>query len=83
MISIVLTWSMKQPSTSRMAIITSSTPKGDSPEPCTSVTSPLVPPEKLRICEKVVAPMTMNRIIPEMAAVPRSESSNAFQLSER
>ena len=69
--------------TSRITIITSNTPKGDSPEPCTSVTSPLVPPEKLRICEKVVAPMTMNRIIPEMAAVPRSESSKARHVSER
>jgi hypothetical protein len=32
---------------------------------------PLLAPENDRICEKVVAPTMMNRIIPEMPAVPR------------
>ncbi len=40
---------------------------------------PSVAPEKLRICENVVAPRMMNSIIPEMATVPCS----AFAIGAR
>ena len=33
---------------------------------------PLVAPEKLSTCEKVVAPRMMNRIVPDTATVPVS-----------
>ena len=46
-------------------------------------TRPLVAPEKVRTCENVVAPMMMNRITPEMAAVPRRASARPAQVSER
>jgi hypothetical protein len=43
----------------------------------------LVAPEKLRTCEKVVAPMMMNRMTPEIAAVPSSAFISARKVSER
>ena len=70
MISIMLTWSMKQPSTSRTSIIAQSTTTGVSRASRITVTSPLVAPEKARICEKVVAPTMISRMTPEMPAVP-------------
>ena len=82
-ISIMLTWSMKQPSSSRISSMTISTDQGDRPPPWTSATRPLVAPENARICENVVAPMMMNRMMPEMAAVPISALSRLSQLSER
>ena len=46
-------------------------------------TSPLLAPENDRICAKVVAPTMMNRIIPEIAAVPRSACSRFANVSAR
>ena len=42
-----------------------------------------VAPEKLRICENVVAPRIMNRIMPEIAVVPRSDFISASMVSTR
>ena len=42
------------------------------PCPEMSVTMPLVAPEKLSTCEKMVAPRMMNRIVPDTATVPVS-----------
>ena len=39
---------------------------------------PSVAPEKLRICENVVAPRMMNRIMPEIATVPRQRLASAL-----
>ena len=41
-------------------------------------TSPLLAPENDRICENVVAPTMMNRIIPDTVAAPRSAASRFF-----
>jgi hypothetical protein len=43
---------------------------GDRPCPMMPETMPSVAPEKLRICENVVAPRMMNRIIAEIITVP-------------
>ena len=40
-------------------------------------------PEKDRICENVVAPTMMNRIMPEMLAVPLSACSRFSIVSAR
>ena len=44
---------------------------------------PSVAPEKLRICENVVAPRMMNRIIAEIMTVPLSDAASAFRVSTR
>ncbi len=54
---------------------------GDRPPPVIAETRPLEAPEKLRICEKVVAPTMMKRIIPEMPMVPRSEARRLARVS--
>ena len=46
-------------------------------------TSPSVAPEKLRICENVVAPRMMNMIMPEMAIAPLSDFISASSVSAR
>ena len=46
-------------------------------------TSPSVAPEKLKICENVVAPRMMNMIMPEMAVAPLSDFIRACKLSTR
>ena len=78
--SIMLTWSTKQPRNSSIAIMPASTAHAGKPAPCTSATMPLVAPENDRICENVVAPMMMNRMMPVIAAVPLSACAIAFQV---
>ena len=55
----------------------------DSPCPETSATMPLVAPEKLSTCEKVVAPRMMNRIVPDTATVPVSAFIRFANVSAR
>ena len=55
----------------------------DSPCAETSPTMPLVAPEKLSTCAKVVAPMMMNRIVPDTATVPVSAFISAAQVRLR
>ncbi len=71
-ISIMLTWSTKQPRNSRITIMPISTVYIDSPCPAIRLTMPLVAPLKLSTCAKVVAPTMMNRMVPETATVPSS-----------
>ena len=82
-ISIMLTWSTNTPRKIRSAIMPATTAKVDKPWPRIDDTMPSVAPEKLRICEKVVAPRMMNRIMPEIAAVPRSARISAASVSAR
>ena len=82
-ISIMLTCSTNRPrkiSTSIMAAITA---PGGRPRSAMISTRPLLAPENDRICEKVVAPTMMNRIIPEIAAVPRSAFNRFCTVSAR
>ena len=53
--------------------------------PCaeTRPTMPLVAPEKLRTWENVVAPMMMNRMMPDTATVPVSAFISAAQVRLR
>jgi hypothetical protein len=53
--------------------------------PCaeTSPTMPLVAPEKLSTWANVVAPMMMNRMMPDTATVPRSAFISAAQVRLR
>ena len=65
-ISIMLTWSTKMPRKISSSIMPASIANGDRPCPKMLETMPSVAPEKLRICENVVAPRMMNRIIAEI-----------------
>ncbi len=85
-ISIMLTWSTKQPSTSRMSIMTASTTAGPNLASCTAVTRPLVAPENVRIWENVVAPTMMKRMTPEMGIsllIAESHVTNATRVADR
>ena len=82
-ISIMLTWSTKMPRKIRISIISATTRNGDRPWPRMAETMPSVAPEKLRICENVVAPRMMNRIMPEMATVPLSDFRSAAASATR
>jgi len=46
-------------------------------------TMPCVAPEKLRICENVIAPKIMKRIMPEIATVPRRARIRFSKFSTR
>jgi hypothetical protein len=81
--SIMLTWSTKQPSTSRMTSIAASTIQGASCASVIAATRPLVAPEKVRIWANVVAPTMMKRMIPEMPAVPMSARMRFDHVSAR
>src|SRR5713226_1020960 len=71
----MLTCSTNRPRKISRSIIAAITASGVSPSPAITSTSPLLAPENDRICENVVAPTMMNRIMPEMAAVQRLEES--------
>ena len=81
--SIMLTWSTKIPRKISSSIIPARIANGVSPAPRMCETMPSVAPEKLRICEKVVAPRMMKRIIAEMPTVPRNALSSAEKVRER
>ena len=82
-ISIMLTCSTNRPRKISISIIAAIRPIGGSPSLLIDSTTPLLAPENDRICEKVVAPRMMNRIIPEMLAVPRSASTRFCKESAR
>ena len=63
--------------------MSATTPSAESPCPRMADTSPSVAPEKLRICENVVAPRMMNIIMLEMAVVPFSDFISVSRLSLR
>jgi len=67
----------------RISIISVTIANVDRPWPRMAETRPSVAPEKLRICENVVAPRMMNMIMPEMAVAPLSDFIRAFRLSTR
>ena len=71
-ISIMLTWSTKQPRKSRISSIAITRASTGSPRSVTSPIKPLTTPEKLSTCAKVVAPTMMNRMVPDTATVPVS-----------
>ena len=82
-ISIMLTWSTNRPRKISSSIIPARTARRGSCWPRIAETMPSVAPEKLRICENVVAPRMMNRIMPEIAMVPCSAFTIASMLSAR
>ena len=82
-IIIMLTCSTKRPRKISTSIITAMSASGGRPSVAMISTIPLLAPEKDRICEKVIAPTMMNRIIPEMLAVPRSASTRFCKVSAR
>ena len=55
----------------------------DRPWPVMYCTMPPLAPENDKICAKVVAPRMMNRIMPEMPAVPLSALSTASHVKAR
>src|SRR5581483_7806985 len=66
-ISIIDTWSTKQPRNNRTTIMPAMMTTVGRPCAPTRPTMPLVAPEKLRTCENVVAPIMMNRMVPDTA----------------
>ena len=81
--SIMLTWSTKQPRNKRISSIAITIALTDSPSPVTVPSRPLTTPEKLSTCAKVVAPTMMNRIVPETATVPVSAFIRLAKVSPR
>src|SRR5262249_34566063 len=67
-------------STSIMAAIS---PIGGSPSVAVVSTTPVLAPENDRICEKVIGPRMVNRIIPGVAAVPRRALGSGSRVRER
>ena len=82
-IIIVEICSMNRPRKISMASMPTTMVLADRPEPTMAWTSPLVAPEKLRICENVVAPRMMNRIIAEITSVPCSAANRRRGVSAR
>ena len=82
-IIIMLTWSTKMPRKISISIIPTMIRLVDRPWPVMSSTRPLLAPENDRICAKVVAPRMMNKIMPEIPAVPLSALITASQVNTR
>ena len=82
-ISIMLTWSTKTPRKMSMPIMPAMIADEESPKPSNWPTSPLLAPENDRICANVVAPTMMNRMMVEIATVPRSAANRFLKVSAR
>ena len=80
-ISIMLTWSTKMPRKIRIAIISAMIMFFVRPCATMSNTMPLLAPENDKICENVVAPTMTNKIMPEIAVVPRNAARKFSRVS--
>ena len=82
-IIIMLTWSTNTPKKISKAIMAATTTQGASAWPVIHCTKPLLAPEKERICENVVAPTMMNKIMPLMLTVPSKAPTKFLTVSAR
>ena len=83
MIIIMLTWSMKQPSSISTASIPTSTASGARSAPITTRASPVDASEKARIWEKVTEPQMMNRVMTVKRRVWRIATRKLSQVRRR
>ena len=81
--SIMLTWSTNTPKKINISNMPTMMALVDKLAPVMTCTTPLLTPEKDRIWANVVAPMMMNKIMPEMVTVARKLSSMFFTVKAR